>query len=73
MGTPDPRFVEPSPDAATWVRDTIRADGLDGVARTIGIDREALLRVAASLPVRRGTLAIVREAMRDMGAEGEQP
>lgn len=48
------------PDTVAAVRDAVRRQGIAPVARKLGVDRSALTRVLAGLPVRRGTAALVR-------------
>lgn len=51
-------LAEPSYDFSTIVRGLVRRDGAPRTARTLGISREAAMRLAAGLPIRRGTLAL---------------
>lgn len=53
---------------AARVRRIVRAETLQGAARSLGVSRAALLAVAAEVPVRRGTLAVVRAALAERRA-----
>ncbi|HVW26542.1 MAG TPA: hypothetical protein VG963_33995 [Polyangiaceae bacterium] len=55
----EPRGVVPPEHLASWVRSQIETLGDVVVSRRIGASRTPLLRVAARLPVTRGTLALV--------------
>lgn len=49
-----------APDIVATVRDAVHRRGISAVARELGVDRSALTRVLAGLPVRRGTAALIR-------------
>lgn len=46
-----------SPDTLAAVRARVDRDGVYVVARELGVDRSAVTRLLAGLPVRRGTVA----------------
>lgn len=45
------------------VSKAVEASGVNRVARALGVGREAVCRVASGMPTRRGTLALVRQAI----------
>ncbi len=53
--------VKPSPEEQRKASRLIDEKGIVEAAETVGCARETLMRVAAGLPVNRGTLALVRE------------
>lgn len=63
---PKPRGAqgEPAPQALSdRLRAMFEAEGETIIVRRLGIDRGTLVRVIAGLPVRRGTIALVQEAL----------
>lgn len=63
------RGVVPPSFLADWIRSEIERTGDVVLSRRVGVSRTPLLRVAARLPVTRGTIALVqldhdRERMR---------
>lgn len=59
-----PRNVVPDPALAAQVRARFRADGSEEpLAADADIDGLSVIRVAAELPVRRATLAVLRLAL----------
>jgi hypothetical protein len=48
-----------------FVAKMVSAQGAPATARALGLSREAVIRVSAGIPVRTGTLACVREYMRE--------
>ncbi|MCC6902799.1 MAG: hypothetical protein IT377_27755 [Polyangiaceae bacterium] len=59
------------PDITERTRAFVDAFGVERAARTLGVGRETVLRLAGGLPVRRGSIALVRESLaaRDAAAE----
>jgi hypothetical protein len=55
----EPRGVTPPEHLSSWIRSQIEELGDVVVSRRIGASRLPLLRVAARLPVTRGTLSLV--------------
>lgn len=53
-------------------RDVLRSEalsfGLEAVAKWLNVGRDTLVRLIGGLPVRRGSIAIVRQAIADRGA-----
>lgn len=58
--------VSPPSDIKSAVRDHIAEYGVTEGAVKLGIGREATARIAAGLGVRRGTLALVEQALKKM-------
>jgi hypothetical protein len=56
----EPRGVVPPEHLSAWVRSQIETLGDVVVSRRIGASRTPLLRVAARLPVTRGTISLVQ-------------
>lgn len=55
---------EPAPQAVSdRLRALFQAEGETTIVKRLGIDRGTLVRVIAGLPVRRGTVALVEEAL----------
>ena len=61
----------PTSALASWVRDRIVDSSSREVSAELGISRETLTRVAARLPVRRGSIAQLTQAMRDLDGSSE--
>jgi hypothetical protein len=53
----------PRPELATAVHRMVSADGAVRAAAALGVAREAAVRIAAGLPVRRGTLLLAEQAL----------
>lgn len=53
----------PEPDVSARVRAFIRSRTLHRAAIELGVSKAALLAVAAAVPLRRGTVAVVIEAL----------
>lgn len=65
---PHSQGVTPSESEQQGVKALMLADGERAACRKLGIDRTTAARVAAGLPVRRGTLALVRESLAALGS-----
>jgi hypothetical protein len=61
---PDPRCVQPPPEMREYAAKLIRELGPRRAAARLHLSRPAALGVAIGAPVRRGTVALMREAMR---------
>jgi hypothetical protein len=56
-------------ECRVFAAELVRTTGTKRAAETIGLSKHATLAVALGAPVMRGTIAIVREAMRQKAAE----
>ena len=60
---PQTTFEPLSIDERAALRELVRRHGMAGVARRIGLGREALARIIGALPARLGSYALVRAAL----------
>lgn len=63
-----PKGVYPPSDLRTLVSDLIGTIGARALARELGVHREQLISIAADVPVLEGTIALVRERLRERRA-----
>jgi len=63
----------PSAALAEWVKGRIHSEGTLAVAQELGCDPNSLLRAAIGVPLRRGTIVLLEQAMRDYGEDPLAP
>ncbi len=64
---------DPGGELQTAVADLLARVGIQRTARTLGVSREALARVAAGVTVRPGTLALIRQRLSETKAAEDEP
>lgn len=53
----------PAQDTQSLVSNAVREKGVTAVSQLTGVHRESVARAAAGLPVRRGTVALLRAGL----------
>lgn len=56
--------VVPSDTLTARVKEAIARSGADAVARSCGVSRESIIRIAAGMPVRTATETVVKQTLR---------